>query len=64
MHDIAHLLRPGHLQQLSNILKDPEASQNDRYGVYIVVCVGWEASSLREGWKLRVLLRMGVVVGE
>ena len=27
--DIAHLLRPAHLQQLSNILKDPEASQND-----------------------------------
>jgi fumarate hydratase class I len=30
-HDIAHLLRPAHLQQLSNILKDPEASENDRY---------------------------------
>jgi fumarate hydratase class I len=29
--DIAHLLRPAHLQQLSNILKDPEASENDRY---------------------------------
>ena len=31
MRDIAHLLRPGHLQQLANILKDPEASQNDRF---------------------------------
>ena len=31
MRDIAHLLRPGHLQQLSNILKDPEASANDRF---------------------------------
>jgi fumarate hydratase class I len=30
-HEIAHLLRPAHLQQLSNILKDPEASENDRY---------------------------------
>jgi fumarate hydratase class I len=30
-HDIAHLLRPAHLTQLSNILKDPEASENDRY---------------------------------
>jgi fumarate hydratase, class I len=30
-HDIAHLLRPAHLQQLSNILQDPEASENDRY---------------------------------
>ncbi|QSQ16040.1 fumarate hydratase [Myxococcus landrumensis] len=31
MRDIAHLLRPGHLGQLSNILKDPEASANDRF---------------------------------
>jgi fumarate hydratase class I len=30
-HDIAHYLRPGHLQQLSNILDDPEASPNDRF---------------------------------
>ena len=29
--DIAHLLRPAHLQQLSNILEDPEASDNDRF---------------------------------
>lgn len=31
MRDIAHLLRPGHLQQLANILKDPEASSNDKF---------------------------------
>jgi fumarate hydratase class I len=31
MWDIAHLLRPGHLQQLRNILDDPEASANDRF---------------------------------
>ena len=31
MRDIAHLLRPGHLQQLLNILDDPEASANDRF---------------------------------
>ena len=31
MHDIAHLLRPGHLQQLRNILDDPEACRNDRF---------------------------------
>lgn len=30
-HDVAHLLRPAHLQQLANILKDSEASENDRY---------------------------------
>ena len=29
--DINHLLRPGHLQQLRDILDDPEASDNDRY---------------------------------
>ncbi|CAF0754626.1 unnamed protein product [Brachionus calyciflorus] len=29
--DVSHLLRPAHLQSLSNILKDPEASQNDRF---------------------------------
>jgi fumarate hydratase class I len=29
--DASHLLRPGHLQQLANILKDPEASANDRF---------------------------------
>ncbi|MEO8702788.1 MAG: fumarate hydratase, partial [Kofleriaceae bacterium] len=31
MRDIAHLLRPGHLQQLRLILDDPEASANDRF---------------------------------
>ena len=31
MRDIAHLLRPGHLQQLRNILDDPEASSNDYF---------------------------------
>jgi fumarate hydratase class I len=31
MHDIAHLLRPGHLRQLRSILDDPEASPNDRF---------------------------------
>jgi fumarate hydratase class I len=31
MHDIAHYLRPAHLQQLRNILDDPVASPNDRF---------------------------------
>ena len=31
MRDIAHLLRTGHLQQLADILRDPEASPNDRF---------------------------------
>ena len=29
--DLSHLLRPGHLQQLRNIMDDPEASPNDRF---------------------------------
>jgi fumarate hydratase class I len=29
--DVAHLLRPAHLQQLRNILDDPEASSNDHF---------------------------------
>jgi fumarate hydratase class I len=32
--DINHLLRPGHLQQLAAILKDPEATDNDRFVAY------------------------------
>jgi len=31
MRDMAHLFRPGHLSQLAAILKDPEASPNDRF---------------------------------
>jgi len=31
MRDIAHLLRPGHLQQLRKILDDAEASPNDKF---------------------------------
>jgi fumarate hydratase class I len=31
IHDIQHLLRPGHLAQLRAILDDPEASPNDRF---------------------------------
>ena len=31
MRDIAHLLRPAHLEQLKKILLDPEASNNDKF---------------------------------
>ncbi len=31
MGELAHFLRPGHLAQLSSILGDPEASDNDRF---------------------------------
>jgi fumarate hydratase, class I len=29
--EVSHLLRPSHLQKLANILKDTEASENDKY---------------------------------
>ena len=32
--DINHYLRPGHLQQLRNILEDGEASDNDKFVAY------------------------------
>ncbi len=31
IHDISHYLRLDHLQQLANIIKDPESSPNDRF---------------------------------
>ncbi len=31
IHDINHYLRPAHLQQLQNIVNDPESSPNDRF---------------------------------
>jgi fumarate hydratase class I len=31
MHDVSHLLRTSHLEQLASILRDPEASENDRF---------------------------------
>jgi fumarate hydratase class I len=32
--EVSHYLRPGHLEQLAKILKDPEASANDRFVAY------------------------------
>ena len=32
--DISHLLRPGHLRQIRNIIDDAEASDNDRFVAY------------------------------
>jgi len=31
IHDISHYLRPDHLQQLADIITDPESSPNDRF---------------------------------
>ncbi len=31
IHDISHYLRPDHLQQLANIITDPDSSPNDRF---------------------------------
>ncbi|OYU85349.1 MAG: fumarate hydratase [Flavobacterium sp. BFFFF2] len=34
MNDVSFMLRPGHLQQLRNIIDDPEATDNDRFVAY------------------------------
>ncbi|CAE7472942.1 fumA [Symbiodinium natans] len=42
--DIQHLFRPAHLEMLSNILKDPEASSNDRFVALELLknaCAAW-----------------------
>ncbi|MBX2797035.1 MAG: fumarate hydratase [Myxococcales bacterium] len=44
--DVAHLLRPGHLQQLRAILDDPEASGNDRFVAYTLLKNAVVASSM------------------
>jgi fumarate hydratase class I len=31
IRDVSHLFRPGHLQQVRNVIDDPEASPNDRF---------------------------------
>ena len=31
VRDVSHLFRPGHLQQMRNVIDDPEASDNDRF---------------------------------
>ncbi|SUX73867.1 fumarate hydratase class I, aerobic [Citrobacter freundii] len=30
-HDVSFMLRPAHQQQVADILRDPEASENDKY---------------------------------
>ncbi len=36
--DVSFFLRGAHLQKLSNILKDPEATDNDRFVAYTMLC--------------------------
>ncbi len=38
IHDIEYLLRSEHLEQLRKIFDDPEASDNDRYVAYELLC--------------------------
>lgn len=37
MSDVSFYLRPAHLQKLSNILEDPEATDNDRFVAYTLL---------------------------
>ena len=36
--DVSFYLRPSHLQKLANILEDPEASDNDKFVAYTMLC--------------------------
>lgn len=37
IHDVSFYLRPAHMQQLADILKDPEASDNDKFVAYTMI---------------------------
>ncbi len=37
-NDVSFYLRPTHLQKLADILKDPEASDNDKFVAYTMLC--------------------------
>ena len=45
-HDLAHFLRKDHLQQLADILKDDEASENDRFVKMLMF------STMFRSWRL------------
>ena len=56
MVDIAHLLRPGHLQQLSNILKDKEASDNDKFvAMELLKNANIAAGKILPGFKFKLI---------
>jgi hypothetical protein len=46
IRDVSFLLRPKHQQQVASILKDPEASPNDRFKI-AVRCVGQRGQNWR-----------------
>lgn len=54
----AHLLRPGHLAQLRNILDDPEASDNDRF----VAMEMLKNANIAAGWVLPMCQDTGTAI--
>src|SRR3954464_4341050 len=58
MRDIAHLLRPAHLQQLRKILDDPEASDNDRF----VALDLWKNANIAAGGVLPMCQDTGTAI--
>src|SRR5580700_5004414 len=65
--DISFFLRPGHLKQLSEELKDPEASDNDRFVIYThlqnaVVAAGGQLPTCQDTGTAIVLGKKGQYV--
>lgn len=64
MADVSFMLRPGHLQQLRNIIDDPEATDNDRFVAYnllqnAVVAVQGELPSCQDTGTAIVMGKKG-----
>ena len=58
IRDSAHLLRPGHLQQLRRILEDPEASDNDRFVALDML----KNANIAAGWVLPMCQDTGTAI--
>jgi len=56
--DISHLLRPSHLAQLAAILKDPEASENDRFVAFDML----KNANIAAGMKLPMCQDTGTAI--
>ena len=64
MNDVSFMLRTAHLQKLNNILKDPEATDNDRFVAYnllqnAVVAVKGELPSCQDTGTAIVVAKKG-----
>lgn len=64
IHDVSFMMRPAHLQKLSNILNDPEATDNDKFVSWVmlknqVISVEGELPSCQDTGTAIVIGRKG-----